>query len=90
MSRDRNRSKGTNPRVTAMVFTRDGGVWEMRKVEGLEIHFVVEVTGLTDGMGERETKEFLEIFLETLLGLEEWDCQSSTFLGQCLPTVIMS
>lgn len=73
-----------------MVFTRDGGVWEMRKVEGLEIHFVVEVTGLTDGMGERETKEFLEIFLETLLGLEEWDCQSSTFLGQCLPTVIMS
>lgn len=67
MSRDRSRSKGTSPRVTAVVFTRDGGMWEMRKVDGLEIYFVVEVTGLTDGMGERETKEFLEIVLETLL-----------------------
>lgn len=73
-----------------MVFTRDGGVRERRKVDGLEIYFMVEVTGLTDGMGKRETKEFLEVILETLLGLEEWDCQASTFLGQCLPTVVMS
>lgn len=43
------------------------------------IHFTVEVTGLTDEMGKRETKEFLEILLEILLGLEECVSRSSIF-----------
>lgn len=71
MSKDGSRSKRTSQGVIAVVLTSGDVVWEMKEMNGLEIYFTVEVTGLTDEMGKRETKEFLEMLLEMLLGLEE-------------------
>lgn len=44
--------------------------------------FMVELTELTDELGERESKELLQGLLETVLGLEQWISQSSIFQGR--------